>query len=153
MTSSTLVGEKMLWPLQSKLWRNICRFASTFNRKPTLDPEFYNLFKDKNIAQPAACLLSCLGTIDTNMYSFQYKIDDNVSFLNKLLFDYNITNNFSGLFVNKFPGKHLHISLECIHAKSLQVHRKNYLVLWDNSELSRFTIITSADSSFTSRQN
>ena len=143
----------MLWPLQSKLWRNICRFASKFNRKPTLDPEFYNLFKDKNIAQPATRLLSCLGTIDTNMYSFQNKIDDNVSFLNKLLFDYNITNNFSGLFVNKFPGKQLHISLECIHAKSLQVHRKNYLVLWDNSELSRFTIITSADSSFTSRQN
>ena len=64
-------------------------------------------------------MLPRLATIDTNLRSFQYKIVNNVLFLNKKLYNFGITNTALCLLCKNFEETPIHIFYDSIHVKSL----------------------------------
>ena len=60
-----------------------------------------------------------LATIDTTLRSFQYKILNNVLFLNKKLYTFGITNTALCSFCNTLEETPIHIFFDCVHVKCL----------------------------------
>ena len=73
--------------------------SNTVN-KPTSNIYFEKLFENTTLDRGKIYLPLPLATIDTNLLSFQYKILNNVIFLNKNLFTFGITNNALFSFYN-----------------------------------------------------
>ena len=66
---------------------------SNIVNKPTLNIHFEKLFQNTTLDWNKIYLSPLLATIDTTLRSFQYKILNNVFFLNKKLYTYNYRNN------------------------------------------------------------
>ena len=60
-----------------------------------------------------------LATIDTTLRSFQYKILNNLLFLNKKLYTFGITNTALCSFCNTLEETPIQIFLDCFHVKCL----------------------------------
>ena len=73
--------------------------SNTVN-KPTSNIYFEKLFENTTLDRGKIYLPLRLATIDTTLLSFQYKILNNVIFLNKKLFTFGITNNALFSFYN-----------------------------------------------------
>ena len=92
---------------------------SNIVNKPTSNIYFEKLFENTTLDWSKIYLLPCLATIDTTLYSFQYKILNNVLFLNEKLYNFGITNNAFCSFCKAFAETPIHIFYDYIHVKSL----------------------------------
>ena len=86
--------------------------------KPPSNIYFENLFNDYNIDWTAIYMLPCLVMYNTYMRSFQYKILNNVLFLNKKLYTFGIKPSPLCSFCNLYDETPLHIFYECNAVKS-----------------------------------
>ena len=80
---------------------------------------YENLFTDYNIDWTAIYMLPRLVTYNTYMQSFQYKILNNVLFLNKKLHNFGIKSSSLCSFCNLYDETPLHIFYECDAVKCL----------------------------------
>ena len=92
---------------------------SNIVNKPTLNIYFEKLFESRTLDWSKIYLLPRLATIDTTLYSFQYKILNNVLFLNKKLYNFEITNTALCSFCKAFEETSIRIFYDRIHVKSL----------------------------------
>ena len=77
------------------------------------------MFENTTLEWSNIYLLPRLATIDTNLRSFQYKIVNNVLFLNKKLYNFGITNTALCSLCKNFEETPIHIFYDSIHVKSL----------------------------------
>ena len=89
---------------------------SNIVNKPTSNIYFE---KNKTLDQNKIYLSPRLATIDTTLSSFQYKILNNVLFLNKKIYTFGITNNALYSFCNTLEETPIHIFFDCVHVKCL----------------------------------
>ena len=82
--------------------------SSTVN-KPTSDIYFEKLFENTTFDWSKIYLPPRLATIDTILRSFQYKVLNNVLFLNKKLYTFGITNIALCYFCNNLEETPTHI--------------------------------------------
>ena len=92
---------------------------SNILNKPTSNIYFEKLLENTTLDWSKIYLLPLLSTIDTNLRSFQYKILNNVLFLNKKLCNFGITNTALCSFCKTFEETPKHIFYDCIHVKYL----------------------------------
>ena len=92
---------------------------SNIVNKPTLNIHFEKLFQNTTLDWNKIYLSPLLATIDTTLRSFQYKILNNVLFLNKKLCTFGITNTTLCSFCNTLEETPIHIFLDCVHVKCL----------------------------------
>ena len=92
---------------------------SNIVNKPTSNIYFEKLFENTTLDWKKTYLLPRLATIDTTLRSFQYKILNNVLFLNKKLYTFGITNNALYSFCNTLEETPIHIFFDCVHVKCL----------------------------------
>ena len=92
--------------------------VSNIVNKPTSNIYFENFLKTQ-CDWSLICLLPRLATIDTTLHSFQYKILNNVLFLNKKFSKFGITNTALCSFCKIFEETPIHIFYDSIHVKSL----------------------------------
>ena len=88
---------------------------SNIVNKPTSNIYFEKLFEYATLIY----LSPRLATIDTTLRSFQYKILNNVLFLNKKLYTFGITNTALCSFCNAVEETPIHIFIDCVHVKCL----------------------------------
>ena len=77
------------------------------------------MFEDTTLDWNKIYLSPRLVTIGTTLRSFQYKILNNVLFLNKKLYTFGITNNALGSFCNTIEETPIHIFFDCFLVKCL----------------------------------
>ena len=87
--------------------------------KPTSNIYFEKLFENTTLDWNKIYLSPRLATIDTTLRSFQYKILNNVLFLNKKLYTFGITNTALCSFCNAAEETPIHIFFDCVHVKCL----------------------------------
>ena len=92
---------------------------SNIVNKPTSNIYFEKLFENTTLDWNKIYLSPRLATIDTTLRSFQYKILNNVLFLNKKLYTFGITNTALCSFCNTVEETPIHIFFDCIHVKCL----------------------------------
>ena len=92
---------------------------SRVQNKPSSNIYFKNLYDDYNIDGTAIYMLPCLITNNTDMRSFQYKILNNVLFLNKKLHTFGIKPSPLCSFCNLYDKTPYHMFYECDHVKCL----------------------------------
>ena len=90
---------------------------SKFQNKPNF--YFENLFKDNDIDWTTIYMLPCLATYNTCIQSFQYKLLNNILFLNKKLHIFGIKLSPVCSFSNLCDEVPLHIFHECDSVKCL----------------------------------
>ena len=83
------------------------------NHVPSSQTYFNNMFKNDNFPWEQIYLLPRKITIDSYSHCFQYKIINNVFFLNKKLFCFNITSSPYCSFCRKNKETTIHIFCEC----------------------------------------
>ena len=83
--------------------------------KLTSNIYFEKLFENTTLDWNKIYFSPCLATIDTTLCSFQYKILNNVHFLNK----FGITKTALCSFCNTLEETPIHISFDCVHVKCL----------------------------------
>ena len=99
---------------------------SKVQNKPFFNIYFENLFNGYNIDWTAIYMLPCLLTYNTYMRSFQYKILNNVLFLNKKLHTFGIKPSPLCSFFNLYDEIPLHIFYECDTVKCLWTNLVQY---------------------------
>ena len=92
---------------------------SKFQNKPSSNFYFENLFNDNDIDWATIYMLPRLATYNTYMRSFQYKLLNNVLFLNKKLHIFGIKSSPLCSFCNLCEETPLHIFYECDSIKCL----------------------------------
>ena len=92
---------------------------SNIVNKPTSNIYFEKLFENTTLDWNKIYLSPRLATIDTTLRSFQYKILNNVLFLNKKLYTFGITNNALYSFCNTLEETPIHIFFDCVYVKCL----------------------------------
>ena len=92
---------------------------SNIVNKPTSNIYFEKLFENTTLDWNKIYLSPRLATIDTTLRSFQYKILNNVLFLNKKLYTFGITNTALCSFCNTLEETPIHIFFDCVHVKCL----------------------------------
>ena len=92
---------------------------SNIVNKPTSNIYFEKLFENTTLDWNKIYLSPRLATIDTTLRSFQYKILNNVLFLNKKLYTFGITNTALCSFCNAVEETPIRIFFDCIHVKCL----------------------------------
>ena len=92
---------------------------SNIVNKPIPDIYFENFFENTTLDWNKIYLSPLLATIDTTLRSFQYKILNNVLFLNKKLYAFGITNTALCSFCNTLEETPIHIFFDCVHIKCL----------------------------------
>ena len=120
----------------------ICFFIGFFHysiliwnvlNKPTWNIYFEKLFENTTLDWNKIYLSPRLATIDTTLRSFQYKILNNVLFLNKKLYTFGIANTALCSFCNTLEEIPIHIFFDCIHVKCtwdrLRTKFQNYFIL------------------------
>ena len=110
-----LITENTKFLLNTKYYLWISRAQN----KPSSDIYFENLFHDYNIDWTIIYALPCLITNSTYMRSFQYKILNNVLFLNKKLHSFGIKPSTLCSFCNLYDETPYHMFYECDRVKCL----------------------------------
>ena len=87
--------------------------------KPSYNIYFENLFNDNDIDWAAICMLPRLVTHNPYMKSFQYRILNNILFLNKKLHIFGIKSSPPCSFCNLYDETPFHIFYECNRVKYL----------------------------------
>ena len=101
----------------------ISKFLSS---KPSSNFYFENLFNDNDIDWATIYMLPRLATYNTYMRSFQYKLLNNVLFLNKKLHIFGIKSSPLCSFCNLCDEEPLHIFYECNSIKCLWSNLVHY---------------------------
>ena len=92
---------------------------SRAQNKPSSNIYFQNLYNDYNIDWTAIYMLSRLITYNTSMTSFQYKISNNVLFVNKKFPTFGIKPSPLYSFSNLYDKTPCHMFYECDRVKCL----------------------------------
>ena len=110
-------GARILPPdkLSSKKIYSI--LISNIVNKPTSNIYFEKLFENTTLDWNKIYLSPRLATIDTTLRSFQYKVLNNILFLNKKLYSFGITNTALCSFCNTVEETPIHIFFDCVHVK------------------------------------
>ena len=85
--------------------------------KPTSNIYFEKLFGNTTLDWSKIYLLPRLATVDTTLRSFQYKIVNNVVYLNKELYNFGTTDTALCSFCRTFNKTPIHIFYDCIRVK------------------------------------
>ena len=93
--------------------------TSNIVNKPTSNIYFEKLFENTTLDWNKIYMSPRLATFDTTLRSFQYKILNNVLFLNKKLYAFGITNTALCFFCNTLGETLIHIFFDCVHVKCL----------------------------------
>ena len=96
--------------------------------KPTLNIYFEKLFESITLDWSKMYLLPRLATIDTTLYSFQYKILNNVLFLNKNLYNFEITDTALCSFCKAFEETPIRVFYDCINLFG-KTYRRNFSMI------------------------
>ena len=96
--------------------REISILISNVLNKPTSNIYFEKLFEN-TLDWNKIYLSPRLATIDTTLRSFQYKVLNNILFLNKKLYSFGITNTALCSFCNTVEETPIHIFFDCVHVK------------------------------------
>ena len=91
--------------------------SKIFN-KPTSNIYFKKLFENTTLDWSKTYLLPRLATINTTLRVFQYKILNNILFLNKKIYNLGITNTALCSFCKIFEETLIHFFYYCINVKS-----------------------------------
>ena len=92
--------------------------TSNIVNKPTSNIYFENLFENTILDWNKIYQSLRLATIDSTLRPFQYKILNNVLFLNKKLYPFGTTNTALCSFCNTLE-KTIHIFFDCVHVKCI----------------------------------
>ena len=92
---------------------------SNIVNKPTSNIYFEQLFENTTLDQNKIYLSPRLVSFDTTLRSFQYKILNNILFLNKKLYTFGITNTDLCSFCNAVEETPIHIFFDCVQVKCL----------------------------------
>ena len=92
--------------------------TSNIVNKPTSNIYFEKLFENTTLDWNKIYQSPRLATIDSTLRSFQYKILNNVLFLNKKLYPFGTTNTALCSFCNTLE-KTIHIFFDCVHVKCI----------------------------------
>ena len=84
-------------------------------KKPTSQSYFEKIFKNSNLDWKTIYLLPRIATVDTTIRVFQYKLLNNVLFLNKMLYRFRISQDSLCSFHNLEEETPMHIFYSCIH--------------------------------------
>ena len=102
--SITLLDSKELYKLQIILR---CK-------KPTSQSYFENCFKTDDFDWKKIYVIPRIATIDTKQRAFQYKILNNILYLNKMLFHFGITKNSMCSFCKTQEETIMHSFYDCV---------------------------------------
>ena len=101
--------------------------------KPTSHIYFEKLFENTTLDWDKIYLSPCLATIDTALRSFQYKILNNVLFVNKKLNTFGIASTALCFFCNTSEETPIHIYVDFVLVKylweRLRMKFQNYFIL------------------------
>ena len=92
---------------------------SNILNKPTSNIYFEKLFENATLDWNKIYRSPRLATIDTTLISFQYKILNNVLFLNKKLYTFGIINTALCSLCNTLEETPIRIFFDCVHVKCL----------------------------------
>ena len=84
-------------------------------KKPTSQSYFEKIFKNSNLDWKTIYLLPRIATVDTTIRVFQYKLFNNVLFLNKVLYRFRISQDSLCSFRSLKEETPMHIFYSCIH--------------------------------------
>ena len=96
-------------------------------KKPTSQSYFKKIFKNSNLHWKAIYLLPHIATVDTTSLVFQYKLLNNVWFLNKMLYRFVILQDLLCSFCSLEEESSMHIFYSCNHMQILWERLKYYI--------------------------
>ena len=88
---------------------------------------FENYFKTDDFDWKKIYVIPCIVTIDTKQRAFQYKILNNILYLNKMLFLFGITKNSMCSFCKTQEETIMHSFYDCVHTQLLWKKLQTYL--------------------------
>ena len=100
--------------------------------KPTSQTYFENLFLNFNLDWKSIYLLPRRVTLDTNLRMFQYKLLNNVLYLNKMLFRFRKVDSPLCSYCNEEEETPLHLFHSCLKTKQLWSKLRQYLAQFIN---------------------
>ena len=104
--------------------------------KPTSQTYFQNLFPNFNLDWKSIYLLPRRVTLDTNLRMFQYKLLNNVLYLNKMLFRFKKVDSPLCSYCNEEEETLLHLFHSCLKTKQLWNRLRQYFSQFINIPLS-----------------
>ena len=96
------------------------------NIKPTSQTHFENLFSNFKLDWKSTYLLPRCVTLDTNLTTFQYKLLNNVLYLNNMLFSFKKVDSPLCSYCNKEEETPLHLFHSCLKTKQLWNKLRQY---------------------------
>ena len=96
-------------------------------KKPTSQSYFENYFKTDDFDWKKIYVIPRIVTIDTKQRAFQFKILNNILYLNKRLFLFGITKNSMCSFCKTQEETIMHSSYDCVHTQLLWKKLQTYL--------------------------
>ena len=96
-------------------------------KKPTSQSYFQKIFKNSNLDWKTIYLLPRITTVDTTIRVFQYKLLNNVLFLNKMLYRFGISQDSLCSFCSLEEETPMHIFYSCNHTQILWERLKYYI--------------------------
>ena len=96
-------------------------------KKHTSQSYFEKIFKNSSLNWKAIYLLPCIATVDTTIRAFQYKLLNNVLFLNKMLYRFGILQDLLCSFCSLEEETPMHIFYSCNHMRILWERLKYYI--------------------------
>ena len=103
------------------------------NVKPTSQTYFENLFANFNPDWKSICLLPRRVTLDTNLRMFQYKLLNNVLYLNNMLFRFKKVDSPLCSYCNEEEETPLHLFHSCLKTKKLWNKLRQYFSKFINT--------------------
>ena len=96
-------------------------------KKPTSQSYFEKIFKNSNLDWKAIYLLPRIAKVDTTFRVFQYKLLNNVLFLNKMLYRFGISQDSLCSFCCLEEENLMHVFYSCNHTRILWERLKYYI--------------------------
>ena len=96
-------------------------------KKPTSQSYFEKIFKNSSLDWKTIYLLSLIATVDTTIRVFQYKLLNNVLFLNEMLYRFGISQDPLCSFCSLEEKTPMHIFYSCNHTQILWERLKYYI--------------------------
>ena len=96
-------------------------------KKPTSQSYFEKIFKNSSLDSKTIYLLSLIATVDTTIRVFQYKLLNNVLFLNEMLYRFGISQDPLCSFCSLEEKTPMHIFYSCNHTQILWERLKYYI--------------------------
>ena len=96
------------------------------NAKPTSQTYYENLFRPLECNWEKIYTLPRIVTVDSQIRSFQYKILNNILYLNKKLFIFGKINTPLCCFCNNEDETYLHLFFNCLECKNIWMSLKDY---------------------------